>query len=169
MNAVLLGGSPCDILGAFCGGTKEILLSRGDLQHLVTPKEWLNDKEIDMYLRQLAHTLRAAPEAPTAEGNVCNFHVVTVFWYTQLTDALVGYDYSRVQSWSRSNSAPRLDADKVLIPINVRKTHWVLAVINLRDKRFEFYDSFRGDERERRKGVQRAHTETSSREGTARR
>ena len=143
LNAVLVGNSPRDILVAFRAGKKNFLLSRGDLQHLLTPKQWLNDREIDMYLLQLAHTLREAPEAPTAEGNVCNFHVVTVFWYTCLTDALGGYDYKRVQTWSRKNSGPRLDVHKVLIPVQVRKSHWVLGVINLRDKRFEFYDSFR--------------------------
>ena len=78
LNAVLVG-SPRDTLVAFRAGKKDELLSREDLQHLLTPKEWLNDREIDMYLRQLAHTTRKAREAPTAEGNVCNFHVVTVF------------------------------------------------------------------------------------------
>ena len=93
LNAVLVGDSR-DILVAFRAGKKDELLSREDLQHLLTRKQWLNDGEIDMYLRQLAYTLREAPEAPSAEGNVCNFHVVSVFWYTRLT--LGGYNYSLV-------------------------------------------------------------------------
>ena len=36
---------------------------------------------------------------------------------------------------------PVLDADKILIPINANKTHWVLGCVNIRDKRIEFYDS----------------------------
>lgn len=35
-------------------------------------------------------------------------------------------------------------ADKVLIPMHVDGNHWCLAVINLRDKRFEYYDSMFG-------------------------
>jgi sentrin-specific protease 1 len=33
--------------------------------------------------------------------------------------------------------------DKVFIPVNHRKVHWGLAVINFIDKRFEYYDSLR--------------------------
>ena len=32
----------------------------------------------------------------------------------------------------------------IVFPIHCHGNHWVLAVINLRDKRFEYYDSLRG-------------------------
>ena len=35
--------------------------------------------------------------------------------------------------------------DKVVIPIHVHNNHWCLALINLRDKRFEYYDSLGGN------------------------
>jgi Ulp1 family protease len=34
-----------------------------------------------------------------------------------------------------------LELHKVFIPVHVHGNHWCLAVINLEDKRFEYYDS----------------------------
>lgn len=34
--------------------------------------------------------------------------------------------------------------DKVLVPVHVNKNHWCLAVINLRDTRFEYHDPMGG-------------------------
>lgn len=48
--------------------------------------------------------------------------------------------YSNVKTWTR-RMGDLLAKDKILVPINQDGTHWVLAVINIRDKRFEFYDA----------------------------
>ena len=37
-----------------------------------------------------------------------------------------------------------LECDKIFIPINQDGSHWVLAVINFMDRRFEYYDSMFG-------------------------
>ena len=36
--------------------------------------------------------------------------------------------------------------DLIFVPIHCSGNHWTLALINLRQKRFEFYDSLRGSE-----------------------
>ena len=61
------------------------------------------------------------------------------YFYTNLTKHGAGYDYAKVKRWTKK--MPVLDADKILIPINANKTHWVLGCVNIRDKRIEFYDS----------------------------
>ena len=53
-----------------------------------------------------------------------------------------GYCFTNVRRWTRKFDL--LAFDKVLVPIHLG-VHWVLAVINLRDKRFEYYDSMLGD------------------------
>ena len=63
--------------------------------------------------------------------------MVNSFFYEKLTAP--GYTYSKVKSWTQKESL--LDTDKILVPINKGRCHWVLGCINLRDNRFEFYDS----------------------------
>jgi Ulp1 family protease len=31
--------------------------------------------------------------------------------------------------------------DRIIIPINIRNAHWTLAIINVKDKEFVYYDS----------------------------
>ena len=60
------------------------------------------------------------------------------FFYTKLTQA--AYNYEDVKGWTNGLGDLR-EVDKMLIPINKNANHWVMVVINRRDKRFEFYDS----------------------------
>eukprot|EP00899_Mesostigma_viride_P004751 jgi/Mesvir1/14277/Mv09709-RA.1 len=60
----------------------------------------------------------------------------------QLCQDKRGYEYKGVQRWTK---APKVtyklkDCAKVIVPVH-QQVHWCLAVINLRDQAFEYYDS----------------------------
>jgi len=63
------------------------------------------------------------------------------FFYPLLSVNENGYNFKRVAKWSKNIDIFSLD--KVLIPVHQGK-HWCLAVINLSNKRMEYYDSMGG-------------------------
>ena len=75
------------------------------------------------------------------------------FFYERLTSE-GGYDFSNVQRWTKikpwSQSTPAkpvLDYGKVLVPVHLHESHWVLAAIDITYRRFVYMDSLqRGDE-----------------------
>lgn len=68
-------------------------------------------------------------------NGIWNVHVFNSFFYEKLSKG----GYSGVRQWTRKVDI--FTKDKVLIPINVGQMHWTCAAINLRDCRFEYYDS----------------------------
>ena len=49
--------------------------------------------------------------------------------------------YSAVRRWTKKAKINLFEIDRVLIPINKGGFHWILSVINVADKRIEYYDS----------------------------
>ena len=108
---------------------------------------WLNDEVINFYLRKLIDKKRTA----SAKKTKCLF--LSTFFYFKLVQQLRRFDYDGVKRWTRKVNF--FSYDKIIIPINTgyyekikgtnkaefKGTHWVLVVINLRDKKFEYYDS----------------------------
>lgn len=94
------------------------------------PGKWLNDEVINFYGQLLMQ------RSSKAEASDCwRIHVFSSFFWQNLTTR----GYAGVRRWSR-----RVDLftkDLVLLPINVGQAHWVCAAINLRLRRFEYYDS----------------------------
>lgn len=93
------------------------------------PCRWLNDEVINFYGALIAQ--RSESGAP----GLWDVHVFSSFFWQNLTTR----GYAGVRRWTR-----RVDIftkDAVLIPINVGQAHWVCAVIQLRLRRFEYYDS----------------------------
>jgi len=50
--------------------------------------------------------------------------------------------HQTVKRWTRKIDL--FDKDIIFFPVNLANMHWVLAVINKRKKRFEYYDSLAG-------------------------
>ena len=50
------------------------------------------------------------------------------------------YNFNAVKRWSNKFDVMMLD--KVIIPINVRNTHWTLGVIFMEEKEIRYYDSY---------------------------
>ena len=53
------------------------------------------------------------------------------------------YNYNNVKRWCRHIEI--LGMDKIFFPINIRNTHWTLAVIFLPDRAIRYYDSANGN------------------------
>ncbi len=64
-------------------------------------------------------------------------HFFSTFFYTLLSKG----GYRRVARWTRQVDLMQMDL--VVIPINV-PSHWCLAVIDIANKSFDFYDSMMG-------------------------
>ncbi|XP_039812872.1 ubiquitin-like-specific protease ESD4 isoform X3 [Panicum virgatum] len=61
-----------------------------------------------------------------------------------LNDELIsgGYDYKAVRRWTtkRKLGYSLIECDKIFVPIH-KEVHWCLAVINIKDKKFQYLDS----------------------------
>lgn len=73
---------------------------------------------------------------------------VSSFFMTKLTQgrkgAGSGFAYGNVKRWSKSYGSRYLSrADLILIPYHVPPSHWVLIVVELKQKRIVSYDSMK--------------------------
>jgi sentrin-specific protease 1 len=93
---------------------------------------WLNDEVIN-FLMNLINERSKRP-------NQLKCHCFNTFFYAKLTQKNT-YQFQNVSRWTKKIDLFSLD--KVIIPIHLG-SHWTLAVINVRDKRFEYYDSLDG-------------------------
>ncbi|PKI82591.1 Ulp1 peptidase [Malassezia vespertilionis] len=105
------------------------------------PGQWLNDEVINFYgaliMLRASHAESKREDAfTTLEANgYWSVHFFSSFFWENLSKR----GYSGVRRWSR-----RVDLftkDLILFPINLGQAHWVCAAINLRLRRFEYYDS----------------------------
>jgi sentrin-specific protease 1 len=110
-------------------------LLRKDLRTLAG-SAWLNDEVINMYMELLRE------RASLAGFPRCHFF--NTFFYHKLSGGGQGYNYNNVKRWTRKVDI--FEFDKLIIPIHL-SAHWTCAVINFRDKRFEYYDSLGGQGR----------------------
>ncbi|PLW28873.1 hypothetical protein PCANC_23668 [Puccinia coronata f. sp. avenae] len=111
-----------DLPGAICG-IKE-------LERLSSPHQWLNDEIINFY-----GVLINLKSQEKLSSKALNVHCFSSFFMNQFD--LGGHH--RVKRWTRKINL--FEKDLVLFPVNLSNTHWALAVINNRKKRFEYYDS----------------------------
>lgn len=102
-----------------------------DLQSL-KDREWLNDNVIDFYLSLVTQR---------SEGKDFAF---STHFYTTLEGPR---GYSGVERWAKKKKIDVTKLDRLFVPINRQNTHWCLAVVNNKDRRFEFYDSMGGNGR----------------------
>lgn len=95
------------------------------------PGSWLNDAVINTYLIML---MRAAHRH--------NFIFSTYFMSSLYTDDQT-YNYDRMRKWKRSQilKGSLFQNEKVLIPIHVNQDHWILAVVDMKQRKICTYDS----------------------------
>ncbi|XP_051213750.1 putative ubiquitin-like-specific protease 1B [Lolium perenne] len=127
------------------GHSKEILVQHEPSNIEITreklwclrPRGWLNDEVINLYLELLK---KRAKEEPT---RFLKCHFFNTFFYKKLAGGKTGYDYESVRRWTTLNKLgyELLDCDKIFIPIH-RDLHWCLAVINMKEKTYQYLDSF---------------------------
>lgn len=105
---------------------------------------WLNDEVMNFYMALLIQRNKrtlANQQAPAHAKLKCHFF--NSFFYTKLY-CKGQYKYKNVRKWSKKAKVDILQLDKVFAPIHVGNNHWCCGVINVRDKRFEYYDSLGG-------------------------
>lgn len=142
VQRALGGGPPGEVLAAHQKTNLEV--TRGDFE-CMKPGQWLNDEVINFYIALLQErdTRRKAQD----KGPKCFFF--NTFFYHKLGSN--GYSYKGVARWTTPKRLLQkgadyqclLECDKIVVPIHL-PAHWTLAVINLRDQQFEYYDSMGG-------------------------
>ncbi|XP_057547731.1 ubiquitin-like-specific protease ESD4 isoform X3 [Amaranthus tricolor] len=111
----------------------------GEILQCLRPGEWLNDEVINVYLELLKERERREPK------KFLNCHFFNTFFYKKLVGGRNGYDYKAVRRWTtqRKLGYGLVDCDKIFVPIH-KEVHWCLAVINKKDKSFQYLDSLGG-------------------------
>jgi sentrin-specific protease 1 len=103
----------------------------------ISPGQWLNDEIINCYMS----ILNDEGKRPENKGYP-KVHCFNTFFYVMLLNNGKGYMFQRVAKWTKTFDIFALDF--VIIPIHIGNNHWCLSVINVRDKRVEYYDSMGG-------------------------
>ncbi len=121
-----------------------IEVRRHDLASLA-PGTWVND-EIMNVVAALLLERDVRRRGARAGGPEC--HLFSSFFATRLYKDGDGYEYERVRRWTAPKKLARggqpsgclLDLDRIIVPVH-QGLHWVTAVIDLENRRFQFLDS----------------------------
>ncbi|KAK7264642.1 hypothetical protein RJT34_32251 [Clitoria ternatea] len=136
-----------EVACSFSADRKKILVTHeksnieitGEKFQCLRPGAWLNDEVINLYLELLKERERREPQ------KFLNCHFFSTFFYKRLISGNNGYDFKSVRRWT---SQKKLgyglhECDKIFVPIH-KEIHWCLAIINKKDKKFQFLDSLKG-------------------------
>eukprot|EP01133_Synstelium_polycarpum_P006709 gene6709-7802_t len=110
-------------------------LTRYDIRTLIHGK-WLNDEVINFYMEVLKKRQADNPQT------FPKCHFFNTFFYQLLCNNNGTYSYQRVKRWTAKVDI--FTYDKVLIPVHMGN-HWCLSVINIKEKKLEYFDSLSGD------------------------
>ena len=99
---------------------------------LVTLKKrgWLNDEVINFYIELILKRSASEPE------KCPKIHMFNTFFYPLLEKK----GYSGVSRITKKAKVDIFSLDMVIVPIHLQ-IHWALAVINIKKRRLEYYDS----------------------------
>ncbi|GER52187.1 sentrin-specific protease [Striga asiatica] len=111
----------------------------GEKLQCLKPRAWLNDEVINFYLELLKEREKREPE------KFLKCHFFNTFFYKKLISGRGGYNFQSVRRWTtqRKLGYNLLQCDKIFVPIH-KEVHWCLAIINKKDKKFQYLDSLRG-------------------------
>ena len=117
---------PLDEVFADSGSVK---ITRKDLLTL-SGLDWLNDEIINFYLNLICKRAEAESDLPSV-------YAFQTFFYSTLSQR----GYAGVKRWTRKVDV--FSYDVWLIPVHLQ-VHWCMAVVDLRNKTIEYYDSMLG-------------------------
>ncbi|WOL03303.1 hypothetical protein Cni_G12023 [Canna indica] len=102
-------------------------------------KAWLNDEVINLYLELLKEREKRDPR------KFLKCHFFNTFFYKKLISGRNGYDYKAVRRWTSQKKLGYnlMECDKIFVPIH-KEVHWCLAVIDVKEKKFQYLDSLGG-------------------------
>ncbi|CAL5061074.1 unnamed protein product [Urochloa decumbens] len=129
------------------GHSNEIIVTHGPSNIEITkekleclrPRGWLNDEVINLYIELLKERGKRKPE------RFLKCHFFNTFFYKKLTCGIDGYDFQSVRRWTtfKKLGYGLIECEKIFIPVH-RDMHWCLAVINMKEKTFQYLDSLGG-------------------------
>ena len=110
--------------------------------HRLQRGEWLNDEIINYYLQMVRErsfnsstTSKVSTRSP--KKTLPKIHIFNTFFYQLLSTR----GYTSVRRWTKKAKVNLFDMDRVVIPINKGGFHWILVIVNVTQKRIEYYDS----------------------------
>ncbi|KAJ8766301.1 hypothetical protein K2173_022360 [Erythroxylum novogranatense] len=111
----------------------------GEILQCLAPCTWLNDEVINVYLELLKEREKREP------NKFLKCHFFNTFFYKKLTCGGKTYDYKAVKRWTTQWKLGYflVDCDKIFVPVH-REIHWCLAIINNKDRKFQYLDSMKG-------------------------
>jgi hypothetical protein len=132
----------------------KVRLTGGDLSRLA-PGNWLNDEIINLYMRLLQERDTRLHQRPDA-GQYPKCHFFNSFFLSKLYKDAGQYDYDAVRRWTMpgrlkaigQSRSSILDCDRIIVPVNQSNMHWTVAVIDIKNKRLEYFDSLLGQDDE---------------------
>ena len=104
------------------------------------PTGWLNDEVVNFFMG----LLQARNDGATEADALPRCHFFPSHFYTKLCGT-GAYEYARVKRWTKNVDV--FAKDLLICPIHWLRAdgdHWTLAVVNLLENRFEYFDSLRG-------------------------
>jgi sentrin-specific protease 1 len=102
--------------------TKEKLVCLDD-------KQWLNDEVINGYFDLLRQ--HYAPRV----------YLWNSFFWLKLSNDGNGYNYKAVQRWTTRKKIDIFSVERMIVPMNIGKNHWALGVVDLKNKKIQYFDS----------------------------
>ncbi|KAM7256720.1 hypothetical protein ACFE04_012461 [Oxalis oulophora] len=136
-----------EINRAFCSPPGKVLVSHknsgiditGEILRCLRPGRWLNDEVINVYLDLLKERENRDPK------KFLKCHFFSTFFYSKLRSG----GYKAVKRWTSNRKLGYylIDCDKIFVPIH-KQVHWCLAIINAKDKKFQYLDSLMGSDPE---------------------
>ncbi|KAL1543079.1 Ulp1 peptidase [Salvia divinorum] len=111
----------------------------GEKLQCLRPRAWLNDEVINVYFELLKEREKRVPE------KFLKCHFFNTFFYKKLMSSRGGYNFQSVRRWTTQKKLgySLLECDKIFVPIH-QEIHWCLAVINKKDKKFQYLDPLGG-------------------------
>lgn len=105
------------------------------------PGTWLDDSVVAFYGTLLTNRSEEAEkkgEFGEREERLKKVWCFNSFFWTMYNEN----GYKRVKKWTKKFDV--FEKDMIIFPININNSHWTCAAVNIRDKRFEYYDSLGG-------------------------
>jgi len=114
--------------------------------HRLRKGEWLNDEIINYYLSMLRqrslNPTNLVPSTHKSSSSNASKPLPRIFAFnTFFYSLLSSRGYSGVKRWTKKAKINVFQQDKIMIPINKGGFHWILVVVNVTEKRIEYYDS----------------------------
>ena len=104
---------------------------------------WLNDEVANFAIGLLSRREHMSLPKGTTQPKA---HFFSTFFINKLFQDSGRYDYSNVRRWTLEKKLKydALRCDKIYVPVHQRM-HWVLAEIDVKNKRISYYDSLLGE------------------------